>query len=114
MAKLGITNSVIEKNVNLIVLKGSLDAYAAEELRNFLSKLYDGKKYNFIYDLSGIDYISSAGVAAILDSYNTVTDKNGNVVILNPSKVCKDVLTMIGVTQIIQCVSTKDEALKFF
>ncbi len=114
MAKLIIDNTVIDKNVNLITLKGSLDAHTAEELRNFLSKLYDSKKYNFIYDMSGVDYISSAGVAAILDSYNTATDKNGNVVIMNPSKISKDVLSMIGVTQIIQCVSTKEEALKFF
>lgn len=114
MAKLTIDHSIVDKNVNLITLKGSLDAHAAEELRKFLSKLYDSKKYNIIYDMVGIDYISSAGVAAILDSYNTVTDKNGNVVILNPSKVCKDVLSMIGVTQIILCVNTIDEALKFF
>ncbi|MFN7181460.1 MAG: STAS domain-containing protein [Planctomycetota bacterium] len=114
MARITIENSVLSNNVNMITLKGSLDAHAAEELRTFLGRLYENKKYNLIYDLSNIDYISSAGVAVILDSYNTATDNNGNVVILNPSKMARDVLNMIGVTQIVQCVNTKEEALKLF
>ncbi len=114
MAKIIIENTVVGNNINMIAIKGSLDAHASEELRKFLSKLYENKKYNLIYDLSNIEYISSAGVAVILDSYNTATDNNGNIVILNPSKMAKDVLNMIGVTQIVQCVNTKEEAVKLF
>jgi anti-anti-sigma factor len=114
MAKLLIENSPLANDINLLTLKGSLDAHAAEELRAYLNKLYEAKKYKIIYDMSGIDYISSAGVAVILDSYNTATENNANVVIVNPSKMALDVFNMIGVTQIVQCVKTKEDAIKLF
>lgn len=99
---LEISITKIEPNIHLISVKGSLDAHTYNTLREEITnKLFNNKKYNIILNLAELDYISSAGVTVLLDTFNTAQENGGNLVLLKPQKAVRDVLELIGVNYLI-------------
>ena len=67
-----------------------------------------------LIDLSNISYIDSSGLGAIFDSYKLVSDKNGSIILLNPSTDVKRVLDITQISKKIKVVVDENEALESF
>jgi len=78
----------LENGVITVTLCGRLDyANAIVTEQSFLK--YAERGSTFVLDLSGVDFIASAGMRALLSLYRTVQPKGGSVTILHPqSQVC--------------------------
>ena len=72
----------------------------------------------FLFDLSGLKFIDSSGVNAILYCYKAIKHKGGQVKLCNPSKSVnlrvKLIVEMTGVNKVIETFTTKEDALKSF
>ena len=73
------------KRADLITVSGRIDSSNASELDSALSDLTDNGRHNIVLELSGIDYMSSAGLRAIVGSYRECRNHGGDVRIANPS-----------------------------
>lgn len=77
-----------------VELKGELNVGTSPELEHALKgKLEEVDK--LIFDLSGLEYISSAGLRVLLFSHQTVS-KNGTMIIRNLTDEVKDIFEVTG------------------
>ncbi|MEU3169543.1 STAS domain-containing protein [Streptosporangium sp. NPDC006930] len=58
-------------DTTLLVLSGDLDYDTAPELFGFARELLSGQVRNLDLDLSGLEFIDSSGVAALINVYNS-------------------------------------------
>lgn len=62
---------VTAPDTTLLVLSGDLDYDTAPELFGFSKELLPGEVRNLDLDLSGLEFIDSSGVAALIGLYNS-------------------------------------------
>ena len=97
--------------VTVLRLNGYLDAHTYERLDQHIARLFAEKRFKLVMDLSGVDYISSAGAGVFIGALTDAQDQKGSVVLLNPSANVREVLEMLGFNQIFKFATTLDEAL---
>lgn len=82
-----------------VALSGKLDTQTAPELEESLrDDLGDVK--NLVFDLSDLEYVSSAGLRVILATYKRMA-KQGTMVIKNTTPDVMDVFEMTGFTDLL-------------
>ena len=81
----------IENGLIHVLLSGRLDmANAIRAEQHFLK--YAERGNQFILDMAGVDFISSAGIRALLTLYRTVSETGGSVTIKNAQPQVLEVL----------------------
>lgn len=84
------------KRVDLITLSGRVDSSTAPELEETLEDRIDEGRYNLVLDLSDVNYLSSAGLRALVSALRTCKKKGGDVRIANPSERVSEVMSLAG------------------
>jgi anti-sigma B factor antagonist len=97
MSKLEILRDNREEQV-LLSCSGRLDATSTDHLTDYLDRLVREGKYYIALDLSRIDYLSSAGIRALVVQYKNLNALNGRFSISALSENVKEVLDMVGMT----------------
>ena len=72
----------LENGIINVILKGRLDMANAMTAEQYFLKYAESGK-DFVLDFSGVEFIASAGIRALLTLYRTVSEKNGSVTIRN-------------------------------
>jgi len=80
-----------------VELRGRLDAYWADHLARDLDELVRGGAHRLWLDLSGVTYLSSAGVALLVRFQKELNRLGGSFQVINPSESVKEVLTVVRV-----------------
>lgn len=78
-----------------VSVEGRLNTATAPELEQELSESLEGVK-NLVLDLTGLDYISSAGLRVVLSTQKAVTRSGGSMVIRGVKPQIYDVFEMTG------------------
>lgn len=84
------------RRVDLITLSGRVDSSTAPELEETLEDRIDEGRYNLVLDLSDVNYLSSAGLRALVSALRTCKKKGGDVRIANPSERVSEVMSLAG------------------
>jgi anti-anti-sigma factor len=123
--------------VSVLKLEGQLDGQNYQELISKAQELYSTGARDFLLDLGDLTYISSAGLVALhsvalmakgeelpdtehgWSAYRSLgrTSTAGlqtHVKLLNPREEVKNVLEMVGFTNVFEIFTDRDEALKSF
>jgi anti-anti-sigma factor len=79
-----------------ISLEGRLDANWAGHLDDYLNGLVRDGSYRLLLDLSGVQYLSSAGIRILINQYKKVKKIGGLFVLENLSTPVSEVLRMVG------------------
>ena len=89
------------KEGNLLTLKitGRLDTVTAPELENELKTSLEGIN-KLIFDFSGLDYISSAGLRVLLSSQKAMAGQ-GSMVLQHVNETVKSVFDVTGFSEIL-------------
>ncbi len=67
-----------EEKIYTLIIEGRIDTLTAPELVKVFRE-NAGKADKMIFDMSGVDYISSAGIRAIVSAYKDMGSKDGLV-----------------------------------
>ena len=86
------------KNVTL-VLSGRLDTYTAPELEAEVNSGVEGTE-NLIFDLTELDYISSAGLRVLLSALKMMS-KQGSMKITNVNASVMEIFEITGFSDIL-------------
>ena len=81
-----------------LILSGRIDAKNAEEFGQILSKMSDR---DLTLDMSGLKYISSAGLRSIQLLYMKVHNNGGELSAKNVNKYIKEVFELTGFAEIL-------------
>jgi anti-sigma B factor antagonist len=65
--------------LNIVRVDGVVDTMTATELEAVMKSLLDQKKYRFIIDLAGVDYISSAGWGIFIGNIREIRAHDGDL-----------------------------------
>ncbi|BDZ67984.1 STAS domain-containing protein [Methanobacterium ferruginis] len=110
---MNITEESVNK-VEIICLKGRLDAYNSNLLENKFNELIDSGKLNMVVDLAGVDYISSSGLRVMLSSLKKLNKLGGNLKLSSLQPYVQEVFEIAGFTQLFAIYDKKEEAMASF
>lgn len=86
-----------------VALQGRLDTTTSPQLENELKTALDGVT-ELIFDLAGLEYISSAGLRVLLSAQKTM-NKQGSMTIRNVNSDVMDVFDVTGFVDILNIES---------
>ena len=109
LADLSVTT---RDNVVIARIVGEIDMSNADDLREALAAAMPAGARAIILDLTGVDYLDSAGIRMVymLDQDVQVRRQRLQVVV-SPESMVADVLRLAGVSDHIGALETVDEAL---
>ncbi len=93
----------VERDFELVTLKitGRLDATTAPNLEVVIGELPSDTK-ELIFDMSELEYISSAGIRVLLGAYKNRSQKQGAVRIEKASDMVCEVFEMVGLSEMLK------------
>jgi anti-sigma B factor antagonist len=103
-----------QKHVSVMSVSGRVDSATAPDLENSLKKLVEADKTQIVLDLKDVEYMSSAGLRAMVSTLKAVKRVNGDLRLANPSPRVEEVLRLAGLTSIFSIHPTQDEAVASF
>jgi anti-sigma B factor antagonist len=101
-------------NINVLNLKGYLDAHTAPELESELQKLVDCKKYNILVNCKELTYISSAGLGVFMAFIEDVRNNSGDIKLSNMTPKVFNVFDLLGFPLLYDITKEEEEAIKKF
>lgn len=82
-----------EEKVCTLIIEGRVDTLTAPELEKVFNENSE-KADKMIFDMSGVDYISSAGIRTVVAAYRVMGNKDGLVL----KGLTSNVMTIIKMT----------------
>ena len=101
-------------DVTVIKLAGSIDAATAPRLSEALKKQLDGGQYKLLCDMSGVDYISSAGVGTLLAALKDTKSNSDKLVLAGVQPTVKDVFDVLRFPPLFVFAAGAADGLKEF
>lgn len=93
----------VQENCLNIFLPGELDHHNAEEIRKRSDYLIDQNHIRYvIFDFTDTTFMDSSGIGVIMGRYKRIYMLGGEVCAVHTSERMKKILTMSGVTRIMQ------------
>ncbi|MBP1932275.1 STAS domain-containing protein [Ammoniphilus resinae] len=108
-------NIVVEeqKGIQFIRINGRLDGTTMQIVEGeFLELVNKGSKF-FVFDLSELEYISSAGLRVMLLSVKKTRAAGGKIALFGLNENVNEVFKISGFSTIFPIFQTEEEALKF-
>jgi anti-sigma B factor antagonist len=102
------------QSVSVMKVKGRVDSESAPELDNALSKLLADGRNKIVLDLQGVEYISSAGLRALVKALKGAQGSGGDVRLASVSEPIEVILRTVGMMQMFKLFSTSEEAATGF
>jgi anti-sigma B factor antagonist len=85
--------------VDVVGVQGSVNSETAPKLDAALNERLN-KGSNLVVDLAGVDYMSSAGLRALVAALKRARTDGGNLVISAPSARVREVMDLAGLTDV--------------
>lgn len=99
-------------DVEVIKLKGNLDALTAPELKPTIDKLVASKKVKVVFNLQELTLIDSSGVGAIVSLFKRVRMLGGDVKIACLANQPKEIFRLLRLDRAFDLFETVEEAAK--
>ena len=93
----------VERDFELVILEitGRLDTTTAPNLESVINELPEDTK-ELIFDMSGVEYISSAGIRVLLGAYKKMNLNNGIMRIEKANDMVREVFEMTGLLELLE------------
>lgn len=103
--------TTIENNAIVVTISGRLDAVTAPEYEKRVREMIASGNNDFVVDFAQLDYISSAGLRALLLMAKLLKEKNGNVCFANVDGNVRSVFEMSGFAALFKMENSVADAL---
>ena len=100
--------------VAVVSISGSMDALTATDATSFLREQIGAGHSQLVVDLSQVDFMSSAGLRAILTALKESRRQGGDLRLAGAQAGVDKVLKMSGFTSILKAFDTVDAAAASF
>ena len=93
----------VERDFELVTLEitGRLDTTTAPNLESVINELPEDTK-ELIFDMSGVEYISSAGIRVLLGAYKKMNTNQGIMRIEKANDMVREVFEMTGLSELLE------------
>lgn len=101
-------------NINVVYLKGFLDAHTAPSLENTFSGLVDNGKYHIVVNFKELAYISSAGLGVFMAFIEKIRENGGDIKLAGMNDKVFNIFDLLGFPLLYEIFKTEEEAVKKF
>lgn len=102
------------KRVDVVTVSGRIDSSNAPELDAALKGLLESGRTNIILAMSDANYMSSAGLRAIVTALRTAKKNRGDVRLAAPSERIVEVLKLAGLEEVFETYDDEVSAVGSF
>jgi anti-sigma B factor antagonist len=96
--------------VVVVEIIGDIDGKTAPEAREAISaQIHPG--VSILLDMTGVEYMSSAGLRVLLATYRQVKSNDGRIVLVGLSEEIEDTMSMTGFLRFFTACETVEEGL---
>lgn len=102
------------KRVSLVTVAGRIDSSTASEFEGALKGVMEGGQHNILLELSGVNYMSSAGLRAMVSTMRECKRNRGEVRLAEPSERVTEVLSLAGLDSLFEVFNDKTAGVGSF
>ncbi|MGD8961444.1 MAG: STAS domain-containing protein [Desulfobacterales bacterium] len=102
----------VENGVMIIEIEGRLDASNASVAEVEINKALEGEQNRLLFDLSGLEYLSSGGLRVILGAAKEIRRREGKVALAALKEYVYEIFAVSGFTAMIPIKDTLEDGLK--
>jgi len=103
-----------QEGVNVLELKGYLDAHTAPKLEDVLQNLLKNSRFNIVVNCRDLSYISSAGLGVFMAFIEDVRKNKGDIKLSNMSPKVYNVFDLLGFPILYEIYREEQEAVVKF
>jgi anti-anti-sigma factor len=100
-----------DKKAVIFVLDGQLDTYSFELLNGAIQSHFEAKRFKFLFDITGVDYVSSTCMGVLMAALSTSIQNGGQIIILNAAPKVRVVFELFGLTEMFTLTTDRQAAL---
>ncbi len=100
--------------VEILEIKGYLDAHTAPTLENAIQELVDAEKYQIVINFKDLAYISSAGLGVIMGFIENIREHDGDIKLCEMSDKIYRVFDLLGFPKIYDITKQEQDAIAKF
>lgn len=101
-------------DVLIVRPKGRFDALSSPMVEKKVFEFIRGGHQRLLMNLSGVDYLSSAGMRMLLSISKKLKTLSGKLVLCGMTQSVLEVLKMSGFDQILEVVVSEEDGIKLF
>ncbi|MBI4995202.1 STAS domain-containing protein [Candidatus Peregrinibacteria bacterium] len=107
-----IPSAAADKKMKLVKFAGQLDESNVDEKAKGIYDLINATPQGLalIFDFEKLEYMNSKSIGYLTDWYTKLSEKKGGIIIASARPNILDILQVVGLTQLIKCVSSVEEA----
>jgi anti-sigma B factor antagonist len=103
------------KRCDLIKVTGRIDSYTAPQLAEAFDAINEAGRFKIVFDMSGIDYISSAGLRVMINTQKACKRWNrGEMILAGVPQRIYDALDLAGFVPLFKLFDDVTEAVGSF
>ncbi len=102
------------KRVELITLAGRVDSSNADQLDATFKDILDNGRNNIVLELSGVNYMSSAGLRSLVAALRECKQRRGDVRLASISERVAEVLSLSGLDKLFETFDDTTSAVGSF
>lgn len=88
------------KRCTVVSVDGRVDSNTAPRFEEALKNVFEGGQNSIVLELSGVDFLSSAGLRGMVSSLKASKSSGGNLVLAAPSTRVVEVMQLAGLTSL--------------
>ena len=101
-------------HVEVLYLKGRLDAVSAKQLKEKVASLGQEKGPKLVIDMAGVDFIDSWGLGALISSLRTVSKLGGDIKISGLQHQARSIFELTRLDRVFRIYDDSMAAAKSF
>jgi len=102
-------------SVTIIDLSGNLIIGRSEEsLRETVKQLIAEERKYLLINLADVPTIDSSGIGAVIKSFTTISEVNGKLKVLKPSRMVQQLLSITGLLSVLETFEDESTAVSSF
>ena len=107
-----VTITIYERHTHKVLkINGRLDALNAADFENKLNEAIEGHNGHLVFDLSEVDYISSAGIRIFLMLINKMEGSANKIAVAGLNEMLREVFEISGIDMYIGIFDSIEDAL---
>ncbi|HSD82252.1 MAG TPA: STAS domain-containing protein [Anaerolineae bacterium] len=113
MLKISVEPDAVQ-GVSVMKVEGRVDSDSAPELDEALSELLRANCNKIVVNLAAVDFLSSAGLRALVRAYQGAQKAAGNVRLAAVPEAIQGILLTVGLNQMLRAYPSDAEAISGF
>ncbi len=108
-------SSIIDYDkIQIIKLKGYLDAHTAPLLEENFTELISKNKFNIIVNFKDLNYISSAGLGVFMAYIEKIRENKGDIKLTEMNEKVYNIFDLLGFPLLYEIFESDEQAIKKF